>query len=145
MEMIVNRYPSKDETTIGQLLIDSLFTCYTLEDKVRENFVQAEGQWKIFGKTAIPAGRYKVTMEDSGRFGPKTLTVNNVPGYTSVRMHPGNTNADTEGCILLGMSKDEDDIYDSRIAVDKVKSIVGPVLDEGSEVWITIITSQANA
>ena len=98
MKITIQRAPSHGGATIGKLSIDGIMACYTLEDEVREVPGQPVSEWKIKGATAIPAGEYRVTLEDSGRFGPDTLTINNVPGFQYIRMHAGNTSADTEGC-----------------------------------------------
>jgi len=141
MELLCKRYPTDHETTIGQLFVDGERVCFTLEDAVRENFVQTIRQYKVYGKTAIPAGRYKITMETSGRFGPDTLTLNNVPGFTSVRIHSGNTAEDTEGCIILGMHREGDTVTMSKAALAYIKSIVKPSIDEGREVWLKVETA----
>ena len=80
---------------------------FTLEDTVREITGKPVESWKVPGATAIPAGRYRVTLENSARFGAETLTLNDVPGFTSIRMHAGNTVVDTAGCPLLGMELDK--------------------------------------
>lgn len=102
MELTLLRTRLKDEYTAGQLYIDGEYFCFTLEDKVREeNGVPVE-KWKVKGETAIPQGVYNVVFEDSPRFGPQTLTLLKVPGFSAIRIHSGNTHRDTEGCILVG-------------------------------------------
>ena len=95
----VRFYPTH---TIGQLYLDGEFFCFTLEDVVREVAGQPVEKWKIPNETAIPTGTYEITLENSPRFGPDTLTIKNVPGFSGIRMHEGNTDKDTEGCIILG-------------------------------------------
>ena len=92
MELRVERTDFSETSTIGKLYVDDQFECYTLEDKVRPV--------KIKGKTAIPAGRYEVIVNFSQRFGRMLPLFLNVPNFEGVRIHPGNTAADTEGCIL---------------------------------------------
>jgi hypothetical protein len=103
MKLTVIREPSQGGATIGKMFIDGVFACFTLEDEVREVEGQPVSEWKIKGATAIPAGSYRVTLEHSARFGPDTPTINDVPGFQYIRMHAGNTAADTEGCLLLGL------------------------------------------
>lgn len=113
---------------------------YTLEDAVREVAGQPVEKWKIHGQTAIPTGRYLITLENSPKFGPGTLTVNNVPGYSGVRMHAGNTAEDTDGCPLLGMSIDPHGITGgtSQPAVKLVKEVVRQAIAGGEQVWMTV-------
>jgi hypothetical protein len=102
------------ETTIGQLFINGAqeFDCWTLEDVVRP-----EGEPKVYGKTAIPKGRYEVVITMSNRFKQPMPLLKNVPGFEGIRIHPGNKAGDTDGCILVGRSRVNDDfIGESRLA-----------------------------
>jgi len=130
MELTLQRLPSDEFRTHGDLLIDGEHLCVTLEDTVRAE--------KIHGRTAIPAGRYRITMETSPRFGPNTLTVNNVPGFVGVRIHAGNTEEDTEGCPLVGMVRLASSIGRSKEALALLKPRVSDGLAEG-DVWLTIL------
>lgn len=128
--------------TFGRLLAeDEHRLCYTLEDEVREIHGVPVSEWKIKGATAIPAGRYKVTLEHSPRFGPDTLTVHDVPGFTHIRMHAGNTEADTDGCPLLGMEVDPRGIVGgtSRQAVKLVQYVVADAIKRGETVWLNVL------
>src|SRR5574343_644688 len=84
------------EKTIGDLSIDGFLYCNTLEDTVRP-----PGE-KIPGQTAIPAGRYEVRLTYSQRFKCAMPQLMNVPGFEGIRIHSGNTEADTAGCLLVG-------------------------------------------
>ena len=112
MELQVKRTDLTDESTIGELSVNGEFECYTLEDKVRPV--------KIAGKTAIPAGRYEVIINFSQRFGRPLPLLLNVPDFEGVRIHPGNTDADTEGCILVGDTKKPNFVGDSRAGLRAV-------------------------
>lgn len=142
MEILCKRRESKNDSTIGELWIEGKLVCYTLEDIVREVAGEPVEKWKVNEKTAIPSGRYKVTLETSSRFGPDTITLNKVPGFTSIRVHGGNTSADTEGCPLLGLKVDEAKGTivggTSKPAVDKLKKIVKEAFDKEQEVWWTV-------
>jgi hypothetical protein len=108
MDMLVTRQTLTDESTIGELTIDGVHQCFTLEDKVRPE--------KIFGETAIPAGRYEVVVNFSNHFQKLLPELVSVPNFEGVRIHSGNTAKDTEGCILVGTSKGTNVISDSRTA-----------------------------
>ena len=102
MKLRLLRNRLKDEYTTGQLYINDDFFCFTLEDKIREKDGVAVEKWKIARETAIPRGIYKVVLQDSPKFGPNTITLLKVPGFTHIRIHSGNTHKDTEGCIIVG-------------------------------------------
>lgn len=112
MELRVARTDLSDECTIGELSVDGQFECYTLEDVVRPI--------KIAGETAIPAGRYAVIINFSQRFGRMLPLFLNVPNFEGVRIHPGNTAANTEGCILVGETKSKNSVGQSRTAFDRL-------------------------
>jgi hypothetical protein len=107
-------------STIGELFLDDAWECFTLEDPVREGP-------KVPGETAIPAGVYPVIVTTSPRAqggglwspSPDFLLpmLLNVPGFTGVRIHAGNRAKDTEGCILVGRTRGEDMIGESRPAL----------------------------
>jgi hypothetical protein len=100
--------------TIGDLEIDGRWFCYTLEDAVRPPGVIERG------KTAIPAGHYPVMVTYSPRFKVNMPLLIGVPDFSGIRIHPGNTKDDTEGCILVGTSKGRDAIYGSRVVYDRL-------------------------
>ena len=100
LKLLRNRY--NEEWTTGQLYLEDTYFCFTLEDEVREDEGTPVKEWKVDHETAIPRGIYKVTLETSPRFGPNTITIHNVPGFSGVRFHSGNTEKDTDGCIIVG-------------------------------------------
>ncbi|MDQ3185469.1 MAG: DUF5675 family protein [Pseudomonadota bacterium] len=112
MELRVERTGFSEGSTIGKLYVNDQFECYTLEDKVRPV--------KIKGKTAIPAGRYEVVINHSQRFNRLLPLFLNVPNFEGVRIHAGNTAADTEGCILVGETKDVGFIGQSKPAFERL-------------------------
>lgn len=143
----LQRWPTVAESTIGELFEQGVRLCYTLEDAIRQVAGQPVAAWKIHGRTAIPVGRYRITLENSPRFGPDTLTVWNVPGYTGVRMHAGNTHADTEGCPLLGMDVTGNTIKGgtSRPAVALVRQRVAEAMRVGELVWMDVVNPRGLA
>lgn len=106
MEIKVKRIAKRDTYTIGKLYIDGVYECDTLEDKDRGltksmklDEIKAK---KIYGKTAIPTGTYQVVWSYSAKFKKPLPLLLNVPGYEGIRIHSGNTDADTYGCLILG-------------------------------------------
>lgn len=140
MRLTINRRPSLGGATIGEMLEDGARLCYTLEDEIREVVGEPVANWKLRGATAIPSGEYRVTLEHSPRFGPDTLTINNVPGFVGVRIHGGNTHENTEGCPLLGLRVTDTTIVSgtSGPAVALVKARVRQALSAGQHVLLTI-------
>lgn len=116
MKIKIVRQWFTDNSTVGKWFWDndSASSYYTLEDVVRELGV------KVPGKTAIPKGVYEVRVTFSNRFQKPLPLLLNVPMFEGIRIHPGNTAADTEGCILVGMEKAPDTVSRSREAFDLV-------------------------
>ena len=107
MKVEVKRTFKGPEYTIGKLYIDGHYLCDTLEDTVRNGV-------KIAGKTAIPAGTYKVKKTMSPRFKKVLPEILNVPGFTGVRIHAGNLASHTDGCLLLGLNKKKGQVLESQ-------------------------------
>ena len=92
--------------TISELFIDDRLKpeCLILEDAVRERPGVPVSAWKVQDETAIPSGTYKVVLSRSTRFKRVLPEILNVPGFSGIRIHPGNHSGDTEGCLLPGVS-----------------------------------------
>lgn len=133
MKLTLNRAQFEPTCTIGRLFVDGAPQCYTLEDYVRPT-----GAPKVFGQTAIPAGTYSVIITHSPHFGRNLPLLVNVPGFEGVRIHPGNTAADTEGCILVGMDRLADAIGRSRLAFDALFPKIEQALARGELVSIEV-------
>jgi hypothetical protein len=138
MRIQVSRVQCDSACTIGQLSVDGVPQCYSLEDVVREVPGEPVASWKIFGKTAIPRGLYRVVITPSAHFGRDLPELLDVPGFSGVRIHPGNVAADTEGCILVGMDKGADSIGRSRIAFDALFPKIQAAIAANDEVWIQV-------
>lgn len=134
MELKLEREEYTSKSTIGRLFVNGLYECHTLEDKDR--MLEANGT-KIKGITAIPRGRYEVIINYSNRFQQYMPLLLNVPQFEGVRIHSGNTSENTEGCILVGNTKDKDFIGESRLAyqnlMKKLKSV-----EKREKIFITI-------
>lgn len=151
MEILLQRDELGSIDTPGTVSVDGLYECRSLEDPVREVPGRPVSYWKEKGATAIPAGRRRLVLEDSPRFGPDTMTIQGVEGFDHIRIHGGNDEEDTEGCPLLGLRlvREADDGSwaiapgTSRPAVQALKAKVRAALEAGEEVWITIINPAA--
>lgn len=129
MQLQLQRTIKTDKSTIGELFIDRVFECFTLEDTERKFGV------KVYGETAIPLGTYIVTIEFSPRFGRRVPHIKGVPGFSSILIHPGNTAVDTEGCLLVGKTHAPDFIGQSRLAFEGLFR----KLDGAKDISITIV------
>jgi lysozyme len=132
VELKLLRDVCEAEFTLGKLFVNGEFDCYTVEDVVRP-----AGQ-KVAGKTAIPEGRYRVVVSRSPRFGRELPLLENVPNFAGVRIHPGNTAADTEGCIIPGRVRNPDGVGQSRPAFDRLFAALKAALAGGGEIWIDV-------
>jgi len=131
MQLRLTRKWRQGEATIGELDVDGAFACFTLEDQVRD------GE-KIPGRTAIPAGEYRVVITRSQRFQRHLPLLLDVPNFEGVRIHAGNTAADTEGCILVGRTIQGAGIGESRLAIEALIPQIRTVLGVGGSCWIEI-------
>jgi hypothetical protein len=111
MNLKLVRKTFTEESTMGELSVNGKFECFTLEDRVR-----AIAAPKVHGETAIPEGIYEVIISFSDKFKKLLPLLLNVPNFEGIRIHSGNTKADTEGCILVGQSKAKDFVGGSRAA-----------------------------
>lgn len=110
----------KESYTIGKLYVDGKYFCDTLEDRVRD----LSKEEKVYGKTAIPSGEYRVIMTYSPKFKREMPLLLNVPQFDAIRIHPGNTTDDTEGCILTGENKVKGGLINSRKYSDRLNEII---------------------
>jgi len=133
MRLTLARTDKLHGATLGELSEDGVHICYTLEDTVRPAGV------KVPGQTAIPAGSYRVIVNLSARFRRPLPLVQNVPGFSGIRIHPGNTTADTEGCILVGYERAGAMLLHSRVAFEALFSMIRAALADGESVTLDVI------
>jgi hypothetical protein len=117
--------------TLGKLYIDGQFFCYTCEDAVR--------QTKIYGETAIPPGSYNVSLTWSNRFKRVLPLIENVPNFSGIRIHAGNTAADTEGCPLIGLTRTAEGVADSRKAMELFMPRIKAAWDADEIITIEVV------
>jgi hypothetical protein len=134
MLLEVKRLYKKDTYTIGVLMVDGEKFSDTLEDKVRD----LKSEKKVYGETAIPAGKYKVVMSMSSKFKRVMPYLENVPQFTGIMIHPGNTIKDTLGCILVGENKKKGQLVNSRKYSDELNKRINEAIERKEQVWIEV-------
>lgn len=143
MNLTLNRIFKGSDYTIGKLYIDGHYFCDTLEDPIRtlpascpntSKGILCACSEKVYARTAIPAGTYKITMENSPRFKRVLPLLHDVPHFLGVLIHSGNDAGDTAGCILVGRNKAKGKVLESRAASNRLNAL----LEKESEITITI-------
>ncbi len=147
MELILERIAKRKAYTIGRLSIlkriddeylagtENQYFCDTLEPTWRD---YEHGAYKVKGCSAIPEGRYAVVISFSPKFKQWLPILLGVPKFEGIRIHAGNTAADTEGCILIGKNREVGKVLDSRIWLHRLKQKIVEAKSRGEPVWITI-------
>lgn len=142
MNIYLYRKVKRITYTIGRLYFDCT-KCDTLEPPVRELLdlngdgdFNDEGEGKVYGNTAIPSGCYQIRMQQSPTFKRMMPYLQDVPGFSSIMIHPGNTVEDTRGCILVGDNTRRGKLVNSRAWSNMVNDKITKA--EG-DVWLHII------
>lgn len=144
MEMILERIALQDTYTIGKLHVNGIYVCDTCEDKVRDLRKEA----KVHGKTAIPYGRYEVTLKvKSPKYSQRSSyawcdgylpRLLNVPYFDGILIHAGNTANDSAGCLLVGENKVKGQVINSMATLKRLYPMLKKAFDKGEKIWITI-------
>lgn len=147
MKLELLRYSDNKESTLGLLFMDGIFQCYTLEDEFRN--------LKLAGETRIPAGEYQIIFREEES--PMTkryredydffdwhLMLKNVPGFDFIYIHHGNHDDNTDGCILVGNTANNNQLIDgfignSRKAFERLYKKIWRELRSGEKVSIKIV------
>jgi len=132
VKLTLRRTTFTQHSTIGELSIDGVFECFTLEDVVRDDGV------KVFGETAIPAGKYRVELTKSPRFHRVLPLLIDVKNFVGIRIHPGNSPKDTDGCILVGRKKSNDWIGLSGLAFEQLFTKLENAVKRGEGITLEI-------
>lgn len=135
MKLRVERLWKKPAYTVGRLFVDGKFFCNTLEDTVRD----LSNEKKVYGKTAIPYGEYKVVYNWSPKFGRNLPRLLNVPAFEGILIHPGNTADDSAGCILVGKNTEVGRLTESRYTSDKLNVLIEDAQRGGESITIEIV------
>ena len=142
MEIVVVRFHKKEKYTIGKMYINGTYFCDTLEDTDRgltqEMNLDIIDKTKVYGKTAIPTGRYRVELTKSKKFGRVLPLLYNVKGFEGIRIHRGNTDEDTLGCILVGQNKAVGKVINSAMAEQNLMGRLKEV-EKNELIYITVI------
>lgn len=139
MKIKLHRTDYSEKATEGILYIDGAAECFTIEDKDRN---LENGGIKVQDKTAIPKGIYEVKITYSNRFKRDMPILLNVPFFTGIRIHTGNTAENTEGCIIVGgvnLKQKDNFIGQSKVAYDKLFKKIVQAINNGEKVTIEII------
>ena len=143
MKIQVNRDWEKSEYTIGNVLINSKPFCNSLEPKSRglsKNMsLQDILSIKVPSETAIPIGTYRVSLKYSSSFKRDMPYIEDVPGFSGVLIHWGNTKKDTKGCILLGKNTKVGQVLESKATFSKFMNLLDQAISKGEDISITII------
>lgn len=121
-KMILIRETFTDHSTIGKLSLDGVFQCHTLELSCRR---------QSGVKNCIPPGIYEVQITYSTRFKKDMPLLMNVPGYEGIRIHTGNSESNTDGCILVGKSTANDWVGESVVAFNELYPKIEKKLNDG--------------
>lgn len=152
MEITLYRKYKLPTYTIGKLYIDGQYLCDTVEDKDRGLYQGMSLEWlrelKVYGETAIPYGRYKVTLNvqspkyaNSKQYAkckgylPRLM---DVPAFDGILVHIGNFAKDSCGCILLGENKVKGGVVNSTEWFWKFYDILKKANNEGKDIYFTI-------
>lgn len=144
MDIKLLRFSQKKDATTGLLFVDNTFQCFTLEDVHRDV--------KVAGKTRIHAGRYKISLANWGnindrylkKFGEDfhkgLLILHDVPNFTGILIHMGNTPEHTEGCILVGSTSNTElgTITSSEDAYRRIYTPIRDAIIAKKDVWISV-------
>lgn len=139
MKLKLLRVTLGDTFTESKIYVDGVHECYTVEDKDR--YLEEGVNEKVYGETAIPRGTYKVDITYSSRFKRKTIEIKDVPYFTGIRIHSGNSSKDSEGCPIVGSVNERDDddwVGGSKIAEKALLAKVQAALDNGEDVTIEV-------
>lgn len=137
MKLRLERLWKKPDYTVGRLYVDGKLFCNTLEDVVR----RLPEEKKIPGKTAIPAGNYRVIFNWSPKFGRNLPRLLNVPYFEGILIHPGNTAEDSAGCILVGKNTSTGRLSESCYTSDRLNVLVEDAQRKGEVITIEIVES----
>lgn len=153
MKLLLERKWKKDTYTIGRLYINGVFFSNTVEDKDRglkqtDSLAIIQSK-KVYAETAIPTGIYNIRMDiKSSKYSTYSWYKNlcsgymprleNVPGFTGILIHPGNSALDSAGCIIPGKNTKVGQVTDSKNTFAKLYKKMKAAYDKGEKITIEI-------
>ena len=143
MKLLLKRIFLGKDYTIGKLYINGVYFCDTLEDKNRDHnkdgILSGPGEQKVYGETAIPYGEYEIIVDYSPTFKRRLPRLLDVPHFSGILIHRGNTAKDTAGCILVGENKVKGKVINSTPYEVKLTNILEDAKRRGEKVTIKIM------
>ena len=142
MELLLERKYLKEKYTIGNLYINGVFFSNTLEDTVRDlnkDGIFNCGELKISGHTAIPYGEYEIKITYSPKFKRELPLLLDVPHFDGIRIHRGNTEKDSSGCVLLGENKQKGKVINSTKYELELTKLLKETQNKNEKIIIKII------
>lgn len=139
----LERRYKKQNYTIGKVFLNGIYFCDSLEDVDRglddsmsEEEIKSK---KVYGKTAIPTGRYEVIYTYSPKFRKHLPRLQNVKGFVGILIHALNKPEETEGCIGVGLNSVKGMITNSRWYSDAINKRIDKAIRSGKKVYIEIV------
>ncbi|MDY3935731.1 MAG: DUF5675 family protein [Prevotella sp.] len=143
MKIEVRRIARKASYTIGRMFIDDKYFCDTLEDVDRglTSLMPTEEVAKVKknGATAIPTGAYSVAYTYSPKFKRQMPLLLGVKGFEAIRIHSGNSDKDTEGCILVGRNTQVGRLTESKFTFEKLNAMLQTEIAKGRSVVVEVM------
>lgn len=143
IDWLLDRKIFTELSTLGDLILpNNQFECNTLEDTCRRRDLNGNNildpNEKVWGETAIPAGRYEIKMQWSAHFQRDMPHLQNVPNFSCIMIHWGNSPKDTLGCILVGSKTNNPDfVAHSQDAYKDLEPKILSALKEG-KLFLTV-------
>ena len=142
LQITVTRHSPRPGYTIGRMDINCTKFSDTLEDTDRgltqDMQLDEIKRIKVYGKTAIPKGTYKVSVQYWAKHKIYVPFIHDVPGFTSILIHSGNTPDDTLGCILVGENTVKGRLTNSRPYMTRLTKLCQEAIRRGESIRITI-------